>query len=45
LEFDEDIIVINPGSLSYPRQEGRRATYVMMEIDKNGEAHFELEYV
>ena len=42
---DEDIIVINPGSLSYPRQEGRRATYVMMEIDKNGEAHFELEYV
>ena len=45
LEFDEDIIVINPGSLSYPRQEGRRANYVMMEIDKNGEAHFELEYV
>ena len=45
LEFDEDIIVINPGSLSYPRQEGRRATYVMIEIDKNGEAHFELEYV
>ena len=45
LEFDEDIIVINSGSLSYPRQEGRRATYVMMEIDKNGEAHFELEYV
>ena len=45
LEFDEDIIVINPGSLSYPRQEGRRATFVMMEIDAEGEVHFELEYV
>ena len=45
LEFDEDIIVINPGSLSYPRQEGRRPTFVMMEIDAEGEVHFELEYV
>ena len=42
---DEDIIVINPGSLSYPRQEGRRPTFVMMEIDAEGEVHFELEYV
>lgn len=37
-----DVIAINPGSLSYPRQEGRKPTYIIMEIDENGEAHFTL---
>jgi uncharacterized protein len=40
LEIDEHIIALNPGSLSYPRQDGRLPTYAIMEIDKNGEAHF-----
>ena len=45
LEEDPDITILNPGSLSYPRQEGRRPSYILMEIDKNGEAHFTLNYL
>lgn len=45
IDTTDDVIVINPGSLAYPRQEGRKATYVIMEIDDSGEARFELHYV
>ena len=45
LDIESDVMVINPGSISYPRQEGRRATYIMMEIDADKTAHFELKYV
>ena len=41
----EDITVLNPGSLSYPRQEGRIPTYIMMTIDDKEEAHYEIRYV
>lgn len=34
------ITLLNPGSLAYPRQEGRRPTYMLMEIDRNGQAHY-----
>jgi predicted phosphodiesterase len=39
---DPEVTVINPGSLAYPRQEGRRPSYIIMEIDRHGEAHFAL---
>lgn len=39
------IVVLNPGSVSYPRQEGRLPSYIIMELDKNGEAHFNLNYL
>ncbi|MBQ8558708.1 MAG: metallophosphoesterase [Tyzzerella sp.] len=45
IDVSDDVIVINPGSLSYPRQEGRKATYVIMEINRAGEAEFTLHYV
>lgn len=45
VDIDDDIIAINPGSLTYPRQEGRRPSFIIMEIDKNGEAHFTINYV
>lgn len=45
LDVKGELKVLNPGSISYPRQEGRMATYMVMEIDKNGEASFELKYV
>src|SRR5699024_3886284 len=28
-----NVTVLNPGSLSFPRQEGRRRSYLMMEVD------------
>lgn len=27
------VIAVNPGSLSYPRQEGRRPSYIVMEVE------------
>ena len=45
LEQAGDITILNPGSLCYPRQEGRRPSYVMMNIDQQGEAHYELCYL
>lgn len=45
IDVEGDLKVINPGSLSYPRQEGRRASYVVMDINANGNAEFELKFV
>lgn len=45
VEIEKDIIAVNPGSLSYPRQEGKRPSYVVMDIDRNGEAHFTICYL
>ncbi len=39
------VIAINPGSLTYPRQEGRKPSYILMTIDDEGEAHFEINYL
>lgn len=41
---EDDLVIINPGSLTYPRQEGKRPSYALMEIDDNGDANFELKY-
>ena len=45
LDLDGKPMVINPGSISYPRQEGRKASYVVMNTDADGEANFELKYL
>ena len=39
------VIVVNPGSLSYPRQEGHRPSYVLMELDEKSELCFRIEYI
>lgn len=39
------VTVINPGSLSYPRQEGRKPSYIIMEIDREGKPHYTLNYL
>ena len=35
---------VNPGSISYPRQEGHRPSYALMEVEGK-EVHFHIEYV
>ena len=45
VEMEKNIIAVNPGSLSYPRQEGKRPSYVVMDIDREGEAHFTICYL
>ena len=45
VDIDKDIIAVNPGSLTYPRQEGKKPSYVIMELDCKGEAHFTICYL
>ena len=45
IDISPQIIAINPGSLSYPRQENRKPSYIIMELDEHGEAKFELNYI
>ena len=39
-----DVYLFNPGSLSYPRQEGRRPSYLILEIDEDG-VYYEIKYL
>ena len=41
----DGLTVLNPGSLSYPRQDGRKPSYMVMEIDEEGKAHYEQKYL
>lgn len=43
--YGENITAVNPGSISQPRQPGRIPSYMIMEIDRFGEAHFTINYV
>lgn len=45
LEQNEDIMLLNPGSISYPRQDGRKPSYILMELDQEGEAHYTINYL
>lgn len=44
-QSEEGIIAVNPGSISYPRQEGHHPSYALMEIDRYGEIHFTICYL
>ncbi len=44
-EFRGDVMVMNPGSLSFPRQDGRKPSYVILEVDREGELHFTQNYL
>lgn len=37
---ERGLTVLNPGSLSLPRQKGRKPTYVIMEIDEKNNINF-----
>ena len=45
IEKKNGVLVINPGSLSFPRQEGRRPSYVVMDLEKGEEPMAEIEYL
>lgn len=42
---EEGLTILNPGSIAYPRQLERRASYMIMEVDGEDRTHFELKYV
>lgn len=45
IDYGKQIIALNPGSISYPRQEGKKPSYMLMELDDEGEAHFKICYL
>lgn len=45
LECGEHLTALNPGSISYPRQDGKAPSYILMELDEAGTAHFEIKYL
>ncbi len=45
IDLESSPMVISPGSIAYPRQEGRRASYMVLEIGADGQANFELKYL
>lgn len=42
---DDDITLINPGSISYPRQADKKCTYIVMEVAENGAISYVLKAV
>lgn len=45
IDRSPDLIAVNPGSLSYPRQDGHKPSYAVMETDRFGEVHFTISYL
>lgn len=45
VDLKDDVYAINPGSITLPRQSGRQHSFILMEIDTHGEAHFSINYV
>lgn len=45
LDITDEIVVLNPGSISYPRQIGKLPSYIIMEIDFEGIAHYTINYL
>lgn len=44
IDLDDSIWAINPGSITQPRQENHIPTFIIMDLDSKGEAHFTLNY-
>lgn len=45
IDYGKKVIAMNPGSLSYPRQEGKKPSYIIMNVDEEGEAQFRINYL
>ncbi len=45
IEQGASLTVINPGSLTYPRQNGRRPSYIIMEVNDKREVKYFLHYL
>lgn len=45
VDRDKNVTAVNPGSLSYPRQEGHKPSYVVMELDEKNQLHFHIRFL
>ena len=42
---EEGLLIMNPGSLAYPRQPGRKPSYIVAEADDKGRLQPEIRYL
>ncbi|MCR5700600.1 MAG: metallophosphoesterase [Lachnospiraceae bacterium] len=40
LDVGREVTILNPGSISYPRQDGRKKTFIMIDVDPKGGFHY-----
>ncbi len=45
VDYGKNIIAVNPGSISCPRQEGKKPSYIIMDINRDGVAKFTINFV
>ncbi len=45
VDIESGLTLLNPGSISYPRQSNRKPSYIIMEIDREGTAHYTINYL
>ena len=45
VSIEDDLLIMNPGSLSHPRQKGRRPSYIVMELREGKEPDIEIKYL
>ena len=45
LDVIDGVTVLNPGSISYPRQEGRRPSYMIIHVDADGKMDYQQKYL
>lgn len=44
-QSDEELTVLNPGSLSFPRQEDQRPSYALVTVGEDARAEYEILYL
>ena len=44
-ESNPELLVLNPGSLAYPRQEGRRKSYMIVQLEEGKKPDVELKFL
>lgn len=45
IDISGSVWTINPGSITQPRQEGGKPSFIIMDLDSKGVAHFTLNYM
>lgn len=45
MDVEDGVILLNPGSISYPRHMGRVPTYIIMDVDDNGDCRYTLHHI
>lgn len=45
LEEIPEMVILNPGSLTFPRQTGWKPSYIIMETDSQRKLHFQVNYL